>query len=427
MFVFVGAIMLGIYFYNSKNNTTTNTGNTSIIQKFNPFGTSTKIPTENNGDNVQDNNNQDGNQAIINSRFHKITDFAVAGAVFFEDTRALPAKENITEVVTTVETVAPTKKVIKNAIIPKPEPTTEVVPSIRYVEKATGHVYQMYLDTNVEGKISNSTIPGVYETIFSGDGSSIIYRYPSSDNKSITSFLATLRGGKSSFLSSDIMDISLSPDKTKFFSIIKNSNGVVGTIKYFDSTKTNQIFTSAFSEWLPQWVTEQKIYLTTKPSYRVEGSVFNLNTTNGTLSKIFGGIKGLTTLANNNGEVVLYGASLEEGPKLNVFNIKDHTSTDLDKYGLPEKCVWSSDNINVYCAIPNTVIGTQYPDSWYQGLVSFDDRFVKINTNTKESSTLANSGDETPVDGTKLFLNKDESKLFFINKKDSTLWSLELK
>jgi hypothetical protein len=294
------------------------------------------------------------------------------------------------------------------------------------VERATGHVYQMYLDTKITGKISNSTIPSVYETIFSGNANSIIYRYASSDNKSITSFLASLGGKSSIFLNSDITAVSLSPDKTKFFSIIKTKNGSIGVIKPFDETKTYQVFTSSFSEWLPQWVTNQSVYLTTKPSYLVDGSVFSLNTTNRTLTKLFGSIAGLTTLASSNGNLVLYGASLNIGPKLNVFNIKNHTSSDLDIYGLPEKCVWSNDNINAYCAIPNTIVGTQYPDYWYQGLISFEDRFIKINTQTKETTTFANSSNETPIDATNLFLSDKEDSLFFINKKDSTLWSLDL-
>ena len=79
------------------------------------------------------------------------------------------------------------------------------------------------------------------------------------------------------------------------------------------------------------------------------------------------------------------------------------------------------------CAVPNNITGNQYPDSWYQGLVSFDDFFLKINTVTGDKTTIANSIDGTPVDGTYLFLDKAESLLFFTNKKDSTLWSLDIK
>lgn len=418
VFLFVGALMLGIYFYNNKKTTTTTEGEASLFQKFNPFGssktTTEETPTESNGVIEQ------GNQVAGTSRFTQITDFAISGAAFFEESKPIQIKETAT-----IDTTTTTKgKLAKTAPV-KAEPTIEIIPAIRYTEKATGHVYQMYLDTKVKGKVSNTTIPNVYETIFNNKADSVIYRYVSSGEKTITSFLATL-GGKSDFLNSDILNISLSPDKTKFFSIIKNRSGVTGIIKSFDGTKSSKVFSSSFSEWLPEWVSENKVLLTTKPSYLVDGSIFALNTTSGTLSKIFGGIKGLTTLSNNDATLILYGASLDNGPKLNIFNTKEHTSKELEQYGLPEKCIWSKDNISIYCALPNTINGTQYPDYWYQGLVSFDDFFVKINTTTGEISTLANSKDGTTVDAINLFLSSNEDKLFFTNKKDYTLWQLDL-
>lgn len=397
-FILVIIILLGVYFYFSSKNTNISDPNPSLLQKFNPFGTSGKNPTT--PDDGKGGPTTEGG-VETNSRFYQITDFAVAGAAFLEDMRPLPISNDTTA------------------------PTSELVPSIRYVERSTGHIYQMYLDTKKSGTISNSTIPGVYEAIFNNRATSTIYRYVSTDDTTITSFLASL-GGDSNFLPADITAISLSPDKTQFFSIIKNVAGVIGTTNSFDETKTNQVFTSAFSEWLPQWVTEKSIYLTTKPSYLVSGSVYILNTTNGTLSKIFGGIDGLTTLADDDGSFILYNASLNIGPKLNIFDVKNHTSLDLGVYGLPEKCVWSLDKINVYCALPNTIIGTEYPDYWYQGLISFTDYFVQINTKTKNIITIANSQNEVPVDATNLFLNKEEDKLFFTNKKDGTLWSLDI-
>lgn len=400
-FILVIGILIGLYLYFKNKNAVGVDPNTDTSQQFNPFGTSTKTPTTTTGG---DGEELPTTEEVYEktSRFHQITDFAVAGATFLEDKRMLPTGD--------VETV---------------EPTFEIIPSLRYVERSTGHIYQMYLDTKNSGTISNSTIPGVYEVLFDGLANSTIYRYVSDDNKSITSFLAQL-GGNSSFLAPDILSISLSPEKNKFFSLTKNKDSAVGTIKSFNGGKTVQIFSSPFSEWLPQWVTENNIYLTTKPSYLVEGNIFSLNITNGTLTKLFGGVLGLTTLSDSTGNFVLYGESLDIGPKLNLFDIKKHTSIDLGVYGLPEKCVWSNDNIYIYCAIPNTIIGTQYPDFWYQGLTSFTDYFVKININTKDVSVLANSQDETPIDAINLFLSKNKDKLFFINKKDGTLWSLDL-
>ena len=144
------------------------------------------------------------------------------------------------------------------------------------------------------------------------------------------------------------------------------------------------------------------------------------------MTKVLGGIEGLTTLASPDGQYVLYNSSVNGGPKLNIFNIKEHKTINVDAYGLPEKCVWSKNNINIYCAIPNTISSSQYPDSWYQGITTFDDYFTKINTTTKEASTITNIGDSEPIDVIKPFLNNKEDKLFFINKKDYTLWSLDL-
>jgi len=393
--------MIGVYSYFKNTSSPTANPDASLYQKFNPFSTSTKTETTTTTEPTTTTPTTEPTKQT--SRFYQITKFAISGAAFLEDNR---------EVKPVGDTIPATK-------------TFETVPSVRYVEKSTGHILQMYLDNKTSGTISNSTIPGVYEVLFDGLATSTIYRYPSTDGTGITSFLATL-GGKSSFLTPDILSVSLSPDKNSFFSIIKTKSGSIGVTKTFDNTKTSQVFSSPLSEWLPQWVTANTVYLTTKPSYLVNGSIFSLNTSTGKLTKLFGGIAGLTTLASNDGNFVLFGASLSNGPTLNIFDIKNHTSLDLGVYGLPEKCIWSNDNINVYCAVPNTIVGTDYPDSWYQGVNSFTDYFVKINTQTKEVSTLANSQDETAIDATSLFLDDKESTLFFTNKKDYTLWSLGL-
>ncbi|HEY5589222.1 MAG TPA: peptidoglycan-binding domain-containing protein, partial [Candidatus Paceibacterota bacterium] len=421
------------------------------------------------------------------SKFFQITDFAIAGATFLIDTRlkevnpnaeVTPVPESIKTIIDAntkagrqdiqtflndklslnpalivdgnfgkkaVDAIKAFQKLNNLPITGKVDTTTapyfikttisttapivspyEDVPSIRYVERMNGHIYRMFLDTKSKDKISNSTIPSIYEALFDKTGQTVVYRYLSSD-KSISSYLATLSTAKGEFLPQNISDISTSPDKTKFFYLLENSNGTTGTLGSFADAKRDSVFSSPFTEWLSQWDNNQKIYLTTKPSYTVDGSMFILNPSTKTINKIFGGIAGLTTSVNQDGSGVLYSTSTTEGPKLSIFDIQKNTSTDLKTFGLPEKCVWSSDNINVYCAVPNVITGNQYPDTWYQGLVSFDDFFVKINVVSGGVETIANSKDGIAVDGTHLFLDDKENTLFFTNKKDSTLWGLRLK
>jgi hypothetical protein len=288
-----------------------------------------------------------------------------------------------------------------------------------------GHMFKMFLDTKMQEEVSNSTIPSIYEAYFNGLADTVVYRYLSED-KTISTFIASLGAPKGEFLSQGITDFSVSKDGTKYFYLSENSNGATGVVGTFGDTKKDYVFNSPFTEWLSQWTNNQKIFLTTKAAAGVDGSIFLLDTTNKTTSKILGGISGLTTLVSPDGSNVLYSTSTETGPKLGVFNINKHETKDLSTYGLPEKCVWSDNNINVYCGVPNTITGNQYPDVWYQGLISFDDYFVKINTQTGDTVTIANSKDETLIDGTYLFLSNKEDTLFFVNKKDSTLWSLSL-
>jgi hypothetical protein len=439
--------MLIIYFFIGSSKTTPSTTNnaTTNYQTFNPFGSGTQTAPANNQNtqSTETTANQPQQQTTpIVSKFHQITNFSVAGATYFEDTRPIqvtPATAPTTTVPTTPTTnqtqpVAsapnPTStqtKTTKIAVPKSVQPKFETVPSIRYVERVTGHIYEMYLDTKAVNQISNSTIPSIYEAIFDGKAQTVIYRYLGTDNQTISSFMATMGETKGEFLPDNITDISLSPDKSKFFYLTENQNGITGTTRAFAETKKYQVFSSPFTEWLSQWVGSQKVFLTTKASWSVNGDLFSLNTANGSLTKVFGGIAGLTTLANKDGTVVLYSASLSDGPKLELFNISKHISSDLNMYGLPEKCVWSNDNINIYCGVPKNVAGNEYPDSWYQGLISFDDYFVKINTATFQVETVSDGTNAEPIDATHLFLDKGENNLFFINKIDSTLWSLDLK
>jgi hypothetical protein len=489
-FILVGIIILGFYFWFNKSPSTSTTGETPWYQNFNPFGTGGKITTEptlSPGEVVDPTTGEIIPSIPKVSKFYQITDFAVAGASFLEDSRPIkvdsntvvnPEPEQIKTLISpdTKEGRMEIQKILNDKLslkpilvvdgsfgkkateaikafqklnnltitgkidtetapyfikisqtITKPEVNPfEKVPSIRYVERVNGHIYKMFLDTKNKEKISNTTIPNIYEAFFDSTGNSVVYRYISS-NKTISSFMATLGTNKGEFLIENISDFSISKNKNKFFYIVKNNEGSIGTISLFGDNKKDNVFNSPFTEWLSDWDINQNIFLTTKPSYAVEGSMFILNPTNKTTLKILGGILGLTTKISPSGNIVLYSEYTNKGPVLKVFDISKHTSKELDTYGLSEKCVWSNDSTNIYCAAPNEIIGTQYPDVWYQGLISFNDFFIKINTLTGDKSVIANSVKETEVDGTNLFLDKTESNLFFINKKDSTLWSLTLK
>ena len=56
-------------------------------------------------------------------------------------------------------------------------PLTEFVPALRYVDKATGNIYQTFTDQINERKFSNMEIEGIYEAYFGNNGNTVISRY----------------------------------------------------------------------------------------------------------------------------------------------------------------------------------------------------------------------------------------------------------
>ena len=476
-FVTVGLIILGIFFWLNRPNQITPTEDMPWYQQFNPFGTSS------NSNNITDSNGIDIDNGGTSSdtkksRLFQISDFAVSGFSYQDYSRAIEGSDQAKEVSVLIDsntkegrakiqqflnknidlekplvedgnfgnaTTEAIKKFQQKNNLPltgKLDTTTskyftetktikgelqyEKIPSVKYVERKNGHIYQTTLKDLVTEKVSNSTIPGIYEAFFNNTGDTVIYRYLSEDSI-INTFLATMGKPSGQYLPANIIDISLSKNKTRFFYLIKSNNTVQGIVRNFETGLYQNVFNHQLTEWLSDWDANDNIYLTTKASYVTTGAMYQLNTTNKTITKVLGGILGLTTKISPDGKKVLYSISSETGPRLMVYSIKDNSSVDLDTYGLPEKCTWSQNNIMIYCAAPNVVKGKQYPDVWYQGIVSFDDFFVMIDTNTKEVFSMANSADETPIDAISPALDNDENYLLFINKKDYTLWGLNLK
>ncbi len=402
---------------------------TGFFRSFFPFSSN-----KNNADKIEnintENNTEAGNSVADESitptetevRLEQVTTYAISGMTVFMAEREivdpLLSEEGAGGGEPNTRESTPTSSAPQEGNI-----KIEIVQALRYVEKSTGHIYEYHLDKEVSGKISNSTIPGVYEAIFADNSQSVLYRYIGSLGQ-IQSYLATLGAEKGRFLAEGIEGVAISPDKNNIFYLSPLANSVTGLNLTVKLGTSKQIFSSDFTEWIPQWVTKQAIFMTTKPSWNIEGSVYALNVSTGAFTKIFGNIKGLTTLANNAGNRIIYNKTTSDGPELGLFI--DNSFTSLNLYGLPEKCAWSKDGFTVYCATPNIINTNHLPDMWYQGLVSFNDTIMRIDTRDISKSTIIDTENYAQIDAINMTLSPNEDTLFFMNKKDSTLWKLKL-
>lgn len=406
-------------------------GGTNFISQFNPFGNTTKTSTdESSTTDISLPSGQDGE--IDKIKLIKISSMPIAGYTAFTKERMTEANPSPALPLTGQgENLVPPAKGGSGGL-------TEFIPNLRYVEKATGNVYQTFVDKIYEQKFSKTIIPKVYDAYFGNNGETVVLRYLKTDNKTIETFYGILpkeylgadpnaiNEMTGSFLPENIKDISVSPDKTKVFYLFKSNNNIIGTTLDFLNNKKVQIFDSPFTEWSSQWGNSKTISLTTKPSANVLGYMYAIDNTGNNLNRILGAIEGLTTLSSPDDKWVLYG---DDDLTLNIYNKNTRNSNTLGIRTLPEKCIWGGASDVLYCSVPKSIITTNYPDSWYQGEISFNDQFWKIDTQTGNASLILNPTTITTeeIDGIKLSLDTNENYLFFVNKKDSFLWGLGLK
>lgn len=322
----------------------------------------------------------------------------------------------------------------------------------RFIERGVGHIFETDLTTYFNTRISSETHLGVSEAFFANKGRSLIIRFTEEQDaltiktRSIalgppTAVAANTGAGESTGdqalptpeempLPDHIPFMAVALDGADKLFYLENSptsaRGTVATVKGF---KPSSIFTSSFTEWLPEFPNENLVTLTTRPSEKIPGHFFFLDPKSQVLKKVIDNVNGLTTSTNRDGKFVLYSETKNGMPNLSVYDIAKQESRALPLNTLPEKCAWSTKNVTVaYCAIPQYFDPGKYPDQWYQGTVGFSDVVWKVNAKTGiTEKVFAPSVFNAPeMDMIDPVVSSDDTYLLFINKKTLTPWVYRL-
>lgn len=313
--------------------------------------------------------------------------------------------------------------------------------SVRYIERGLGNIFETNLATYKESRIVNETRPHLSEALWGNNGNSVVVRFvddvtsgviishivnikaPSLSNS--TSTLDTPSGflpTEEVYLPDSVPFMSMAEDNSDSLFYLNGKNGLVTTST---NAAASNIFSSVFTEWLPQYPNQKLVTLTTRPSADVPGHMFFVDTKTKAVTKVLGNINGLTTLTNHDGKLVLYSETKDNAPQLSLYDVTKKISIPLYLRALPEKCVWGIKNPTLaYCAVPQTVPQGTYPDQWYQGVVSFSDNIWVIDSTTYDSHKILTPSDNkvSQLDITNLSISPDDSYLIFTNKIDFTPW-----
>jgi hypothetical protein len=166
------------------------------------------------------------------------------------------------------------------------------------------------------------------------------------------------------------------------------------------------------------------------PDARVKGKLF-CKSLNGEIKKEYGGRYGQDYLWSSDGNKILTSFTQEESGNQIVLGVINKSGGDVKGLSMGttvKKCVWSKNSIDVYCAtLGGAPLAIMLPNAWDEQLFNSVDTFWKINTETGEKKRLVNLEDMTiAMDSENLTLDVEENFLFFVNRKDRSLWRLKL-
>ena len=302
---------------------------------------------------------------------------------------------------------------------------------VTYYSQYNGHVWQTAFDGSGLTRISLVDLDNLADIIWSPDRTKVISVYQDELGE-ITKYFYDYETDKVSPLNRYAQEIAWSSDSNKivyqYTNTSTNDNNL--SIANPDGTNWQNIFRTRMKDLNLDWVNSGIVFYE-KPSGSTRSSLFLINPLTKNLTKVLSDIYGMATKWSPQGDKFIYSETDNKGSTIALYlALKDGTGKkSIGVSGLVEKCVWSLDNRTVFCAIPKNINRAEVlPDDFYKGSFASDDEFWKINLETKQKTALLESwerGDQA-FDAIDLFLSPLEDYLFFVNKKDGLLYSIEL-
>ncbi len=296
---------------------------------------------------------------------------------------------------------------------------------IRYVERGTGHVYEIDLDTGIETPLSRTTIPQTTEATFSPNGRTIAL---TAHTQYTTSVFVGEIGEEVNIegirLQPGAKNISFATNEDVLYTVTQNgtTEGYRHNIHTLNQSKQ---FSFNYANVDVAWGEGlQKTYLATKPSHDLEGYIYS--TANDILTPETFSAYGLSALFSNDFIVTTYTQD------------NQYTSTAVsaagEYYNLPilslkEKCIFDTFAPNyLWCTAPADTSSPTFVEDWYKGKLTAVDDLWLVDIADSSATLYADFTELSgrTVDVKRIDIDQNGSALSFINKLDHTLWLYDL-
>lgn len=342
------------------------------------------------------------------------------------------------------------------------EKTTTLTKTIlQFVDSKTGYIYEKDLSdpTSTPSQVSKQSYPDIVRAYFlndkaGGKGRVFLQYIDGEIIKTVSATIPDYYNSPANLLNivqlpNNIKNIAVSNDNTKLAYVVvknKNTNGFndVSSDWYYidnlDNLYGKKIYSSEFTYWKLIPLNNGEIYAFTTDTYSQNNTLYKVNYSNSSLSTltiVYGDHNGMNFLINQDN--LLVSIATVNGTKLYQTNFPKETLVDTDLSNLSFQTLANKCNQNdtggenlIICSVPKEISNYEYglPDAWYQGMTTFDDNLYVVNNNYINGQLLYDfkndGGLSENIDGKDLKINNQKTHLTFINKNDSSLWTLNI-
>ncbi len=297
-------------------------------------------------------------------------------------------------------------------------------PKVFWIESGTGHIFSIDLKTGEESRVSATTIPSARKGAITPDGNHFLIQSGNGSKRELV--IGTIDQLSNTVtiqeIGGNVIDFKSTTDNTFLFAIQTDSSVIVKQYLPIENSSEN-LFTIPFREVTIDWgESESDIHFVfPKSTNMLEGFLYQVE--NNTLTRLPIAGKGMS--AQGNKSLVIYSKQGDDGYTSFIYNQETRETKPSNITFVPEKCLQLHlSTSNIFCAQTITTYGNSLPDSWYQGQIIFNDLFWDLDTELESATLTLDPQKESgrQLDVTKMVSDPTDSRVYFINKNDQTLW-----
>lgn len=337
------------------------------------------------------------------------------------------------EEITPVEVdVAYVKPIIEQEVM---EPTLSPDrQSILYYDPNEGEFFVADLDGNNQRSVTSQALSNVWDVDWSKNKDKAIVVFSENEGKDKQYMYLDLRTQTTNLYDDKFQAVTLSPDDNKIAYLFNDEeNGITNiSVANPDGSEFESLFSFPDPSVDINWFDNDYMELKTQSSAFTEGKVVIADTEGETMRVVVGEKYAVDTLESPDSSKIIYTESDLKNPREVTLMVKDIQGFLEPKYlgvnTLVDKCAWASDNVTVYCGVPDFHIPKYVmPNDYYNGKFITTDSFYRINTETQETEMIARSDSfEDLYDVYSPYMSSDGKVFYFTSRTDNQLHALTI-